>query len=119
MPAAGRVEHGRVHLGAEALVTPLQGKPEMQPRVSPTAIETRWYPAGTLNASDGVLPDGTPEFPGKVQGEWICWGFHVGRGAKTAEGPIVVTTQLYQLGEGAGGKPSSRAVTSCPRWEFR
>jgi hypothetical protein len=83
------------------------------------------YPPGTLNGSDGVLPDGRPEFPGKVLGEWTCWGSHVGQGAKTVRGPIVVTTQLYQLGEGAGernvvtdgyeladvGVPVRRAVT--------
>jgi hypothetical protein len=83
------------------------------------------YPAGTLNGSDGVLADGQPEFPDKVLGEWTCWGSHVGQGAKTANGPIVVTTQLYQLGEGAGrrtvvtdgyeladvGVPVDRAIT--------
>jgi hypothetical protein len=83
------------------------------------------YPAGTLNGSDGVRADGRPEFPDKVLGEWSCWGFHVGQGAKTATGPIVVTTQLYQLGDGAGqrtvvtdgyeladvGVPVNRAIT--------
>ncbi len=56
------------------------------------------YPEGTLNGSDGVLPNGKPEFPNKVLGEWTCWGSHVGEGARTKSGPIVVTTQLFQLG---------------------
>ncbi|MGH3114817.1 MAG: hypothetical protein ACRDOP_15255 [Gaiellaceae bacterium] len=60
------------------------------------------YPEGTLNGSDGVLADGKPAFPDKVLGEWTCWGSHVGQGAKTATGPIVVTTQLYSLGKQAG-----------------
>ncbi|MGH3442545.1 MAG: hypothetical protein ACRDUY_11005 [Nitriliruptorales bacterium] len=83
------------------------------------------YPEGTLNGSDGVLPDGRPEFPDKVLGEWTCWGSHVGEGAKTKTGPIVVTTQLYRLGDRAGdrtvvtegyeladvGVPVKRAIT--------
>ena len=83
------------------------------------------YPEGTLNGSDGVLPDGRPEFPEKVVGEWTCWGSHVGQGAKTKTGPIVVTTQLYRLGKQAGdrtvvtegyeladvGVPVKRAIT--------
>jgi hypothetical protein len=62
------------------------------------------YPQGTLNGSDGLLPNGEPELPDKVLGEWTCWGSHVGQGAKTKNGPIVVTTQLYQLGEQAGDR---------------
>lgn len=62
------------------------------------------YPDGTLNGSDGVLPNGEPEFPNKVLGEWTCWGSHVGEGAKTKTGPIVVTTQLFQLGKGIGNR---------------
>lgn len=65
------------------------------------------YPYGTLqcdeNGCNGVLPDGSPEFPDLVMGEWSCWGYHVGDGAHTQTGPIVVTTQLYDLGEVPGG----------------
>jgi hypothetical protein len=60
------------------------------------------YPEGTLNGSDGVLPNGRPEFPDKVLGEWTCWGSHVGDGAHTQTGPIVVTTQLFDLGDRPG-----------------
>jgi hypothetical protein len=83
------------------------------------------YPEGTLNGSDGVLPTGKPEFPNKVLGEWTCWGSHVGQGAKTKTGPIVVTTQLFRLGRRSGnrtivtegyeladvGVPVTRAIT--------
>jgi hypothetical protein len=66
------------------------------------------YPAGTLTCDDngcnGVNDDGTPEFPDKVISEWTCWSFHVGDGAHTATGPIVVTTQLYSLGDAPGSK---------------
>jgi hypothetical protein len=66
------------------------------------------YPAGTLtcdnNACNGVNDDGSPEFPDKVIGEWTCWGFHVGDGAHTTTGPIVVTTQLYSLGDAPGSE---------------
>ena len=56
------------------------------------------YPEGTLNGSNGVLPDGSPEFPEKVIGEWICRGWFIGDGAHTTSGPMVVTSQIYQLG---------------------
>jgi hypothetical protein len=83
------------------------------------------YPEGTLNGSEGVLADGKLQFPDKVLGEWTCWGSHVGEGAKTKTGPIVVTTQLYRLGDRAGdrtvvtegyeladvGVPVKRAIT--------
>ena len=60
------------------------------------------YPRGTLNGSDGVNPDGTPEFPTKVIGRWTCRGWHVGEGAKTLTGPWVVTHQLFDFGDEAG-----------------
>jgi hypothetical protein len=60
------------------------------------------YPAGTLTESNGVNPDGTPEFPDKVLGEWICRGWFVGDGMRTTTGPIVVSHQLYNFGDGFG-----------------
>jgi hypothetical protein len=56
------------------------------------------YPEGTLTESNGVLPDGSPEFPDKVLGEWTCRGWFVGDGAHTTSGPWVITTQIYNLG---------------------
>jgi hypothetical protein len=43
------------------------------------------YPAGTLNSTNGVNEDGSPEFPDQVIGRWVCRGWHVGEGAKTAK----------------------------------
>ena len=60
------------------------------------------YPAGTLTESNGVLEDGSPEFPEKVLGEWTCRGWLVGDGARTKTGPMVITTQLYGFGAGYG-----------------
>lgn len=61
------------------------------------------YPAGTLtcneNGCNGVLEDGSPEFPDKVMGQWTCWGYHIGDGAHTQTGPVVITTQLYNFGD--------------------
>ncbi len=66
------------------------------------------YPAGTLTCGaegcNGVLEDGSPEFPDLVLGEWTCWGTHVGDGAHTATGPWVVTTQLFGLGSALGAE---------------
>jgi hypothetical protein len=83
------------------------------------------YPEGTLKGNDGVKKDGSPLFPGKVLGEWTCYGVHIGNGAKTKTGPWVVTTQIFQLGKQYGrttvltdgyevsdvGVPIIRAVT--------
>lgn len=60
------------------------------------------YPEGTLNGTNGVNPDGTPEFPNKVIGRWTCRGWHVGEGAKTMTGPWVVTHQYFDFGNKFG-----------------
>ncbi len=66
------------------------------------------YPYGTLSASNGVNPDGSPEFPDKVIGRWVCRGWHTGEGAKTATGPWVVTHQIYDFGV----KPGQLSITT-------
>lgn len=64
------------------------------------------YPAGTLTNRDGVTngvnPDGSPEFPDKVIGTWTCYGTHLGQGAKTRTGPWVATTQIFDIGDEPG-----------------
>ena len=62
------------------------------------------YEYGTLDGTDGVLPNGDPEFPDKVIGEWTCWGYFVGSAAKAESGPLVITTQLYNFGDELGGE---------------
>jgi hypothetical protein len=62
------------------------------------------YPAGTLNGTNGVLEDGSPEFPELVLGEWTCRGWFVGDGAHAQSGPMVVTTQIYNFGEVLGAE---------------
>ncbi len=60
------------------------------------------YEYGTLNGSNGVLADGSSEFPDKVLGEWTCRGVFVGDAAHTETGAWVITTQLYNFGEELG-----------------
>ena len=55
------------------------------------------YPAGTLGESDGVLADGSPEYPDLVIGTWTCWGYFIGDGADTDDGPWVITTQVFDF----------------------
>ncbi len=83
------------------------------------------YPHGTLDDANGVKPNGEPQFPKKVIGEWTCRGWFVGEGASTKSGLWVSTTQLYDLGDEPGkvtlvtdgseiadiGVPSKRAIT--------
>ena len=56
------------------------------------------YEAGTLTDSNGTLPDGSPEFPDKVIGQWTCRGVFVGDGAHAESGAWVITTQLLNFG---------------------
>lgn len=60
------------------------------------------YEYGTLSDSNGVLADGSPEFPDKVIGKWVCKGWFVGDAAHATEGVWVVTTQIYNFGEEYG-----------------
>lgn len=68
------------------------------------------YEAGTLtcadDACDGVVYDEagnpSPEFPDAVIGTWTCYGTHTEDAATTTTGPIAVTTQIFDLGDGAG-----------------
>ncbi|MBN2700204.1 MAG: hypothetical protein JXR29_01985 [Methylothermaceae bacterium] len=84
------------------------------------------YEPGTLiGDGDGVNPDGSPQYPDRVIGRWTCWGFHVGNGAATETGPVVITHQLFDFGERFGhrsivtagfelvdiGEPIQRAIT--------
>ncbi len=62
------------------------------------------YEAGTLNGTNGVLADGSPEFPEKVIGEWTCRGWFVGEGAHATTGPMVISTQLYNIGPELGNE---------------
>lgn len=55
------------------------------------------YPEGTLNGSNGVLEDGSPEFPELVLGEWTCFGTFVGDGMYTETGNIVITNQVFSF----------------------
>jgi hypothetical protein len=64
------------------------------------------YPAGTVQGTNGVLPDGSPEFPDKLIGHWTCRGFHVGDGAHTTTGPEVVTHQILDF----GAKPGDESI---------
>lgn len=58
------------------------------------------YPAGTLSADeDGVNEDGSPTYPDKVIGEWLCRGYFIGEGAHATEGSWVFSTQLFSFGD--------------------
>jgi hypothetical protein len=83
------------------------------------------YPKGTLNGSNGVNPDGSPEFPDKVMGIWVCRGWFYGEAAHASSGPWVITEQIFDFGDKLGeetlvtsgwelsdvGEPILRAIT--------
>jgi hypothetical protein len=59
------------------------------------------YPEGTLNGSNGVLADGSPEFPDKVLGQWSCYGWYVGAGKPDQTAPWI-TSHLFNFGDTYG-----------------
>ncbi|MEM7335749.1 MAG: hypothetical protein AAF490_26970 [Chloroflexota bacterium] len=65
------------------------------------------YPAGTLTDSSGVNPDGSPEFPELVLGEWICEGTMINDAAHATEGVWVFSTQFFQLSDVPGAETIS------------
>lgn len=71
------------------------------------------YPAGTISASGnkGMNPDGTPEFPDRVLGEWTCWGRFIGQGAATTQGAFVMSTQVFSFGANADYGPTTIVTT--------
>ena len=60
------------------------------------------YEHGTIDGTNGVLADGSPEFPDKVIGTWVCRGWFIGDAAHAESGPWVITTQIYNFGEEYG-----------------
>lgn len=59
------------------------------------------YPAGTLSETNGVLPDGSPEFPDKVLGQWTCSGWWIGGGDPGETAPWFAT-HLFNFGSAWG-----------------
>jgi hypothetical protein len=63
------------------------------------------YKAGTLKGDgDGVNKDGSPQYPDKVIGEWICQGYMINEAAHAKSGVWVFSTQFFQLGTRPGAK---------------
>jgi hypothetical protein len=62
------------------------------------------YEPGTLTDSNGVNPDGSPEFPDKVIGEWICQGYMINDAGHATGGVWVFSTQFFQLGSEPGAQ---------------
>ena len=77
------------------------GEPELSDGmpVHRTAVLSQGYlyPAGTLTESSGVLPDGSPEFPDKVLGQFSCWGWYLGTDAVDGA-PLWLNTHLFSFG---------------------
>jgi len=62
------------------------------------------YEYGTLQGGNGVNPDGSPEFPDKVLGEWICSGYMINDAGHATGGVWVFSTQFFQLGDEPGAQ---------------
>jgi hypothetical protein len=57
------------------------------------------YPEGTLDGTNGVLADGSPEFPDKVLGLWTCYGWWVNDPAHAGKSAPWITTHLFSFGK--------------------
>ncbi len=62
------------------------------------------YAAGTLDGSNGVNADGSPEFPDKVIGEWICQGYMINDAGHATGGVWVFSNQFFQFGDEPGAE---------------
>lgn len=66
------------------------------------------YAVGTLDGSNGVNPDGSPEFPDKVIGEWICQGYMINDAGHATGGVWVFSTQFFQVSD----EPGAQTITT-------
>jgi hypothetical protein len=63
------------------------------------------YEAGTLQGDgDGVNADGSPQYPEKLIGEWICQGYMINDAGHATGGVWVFSTQFFQLGTTPGAQ---------------
>jgi len=63
------------------------------------------YTAGTLNGDgDGVNADGSPQYPDKLIGEWICSGYMINEAGHATGGVWVFSTQFFQFGTTPGAE---------------
>lgn len=86
------------------------GNPGVPPNGSPFIIQGYIYPGGTFSqfgALSGVNADGSPEFPNRVIGTWICRGWHLQDG-DASTGPVVATTQIFTF----GSKPGANTIVT-------
>jgi hypothetical protein len=67
------------------------------------------YQAGTLKGDgDGVNEDGSPQYPDKLIGEWICSGYMINDAGHAKGGVWVFSTQFFQF----GGEPGAETIVS-------
>jgi hypothetical protein len=64
---------------------------------TPYVTQGYLYPVGTLSNGNGVLADGSPEFPDKVLGQWSCYGWRLSAGVPDRTAPWL-TTHLFNFG---------------------
>lgn len=63
------------------------------------------YEPGTLQGDgDGVNEDGSPQYPDKVIGEWICSGYMINDAGHATGGVWVFSTQFFQFGTTPGAQ---------------
>ena len=79
------------------------------------------YPRGFLDEHSGTDAEGKPGSPEQVVGEWTCRGWMIGDGMHTSSGPIVATTQIYDVYDEPGyarGKQSTRRTLITDGYEL-
>jgi hypothetical protein len=63
------------------------------------------YPKGTISCDDngctGTNADGSPQYPDKVLGEWICEGYMINDAGHATGGKWVFSTQFFEWNDGS------------------
>jgi hypothetical protein len=63
------------------------------------------YQPGTLKGDgDGVNEDGSPQYPDKLIGEWICSGYMINDAGHAKGGVWVFSSQFFQFGNTPGAE---------------
>jgi hypothetical protein len=68
---------------------------------APYVAQGYLYPEGTLNGTNGVNADGSPQFPDKVLGQWLCYGWYLGADDHVGAAPWV-SSHLFNFGAAWG-----------------
>lgn len=78
-------------------------------------VEGLLFPEGTLTVGEYCIDltgEVVPEIADLVIGTWTCRGWHVGDGADSQAGPVVITTQNFDFYSNGGYAPGKHMIVT-------